>query len=48
MKMIAWSLFEGPSSFLSSSVSQHSIQSLVDEVVASMQSSVNTTLILGG
>jgi hypothetical protein len=44
----AWSLSEGPSSSESSSVSQQSIQSLVDEVVMLMQSSVDTTLILGG
>jgi hypothetical protein len=44
----AWSLSEGPSSSESSSVSQQPIQSLVDEVVMSMQYSVDTTLILGG
>jgi hypothetical protein len=43
-----WSLSEGPSSSVSSLVSQHSIQSLVDKVVASMLSSVDTTLVLGG
>jgi hypothetical protein len=43
-----WSLSEGPFSFESSSVSQHSIQSLVDKAVVLMQSSVDTTLFFGG
>jgi hypothetical protein len=41
-----WSLSEGPSSYESSLVSQQLIQSLVDEVVMSMQSSTDPTLLL--
>jgi len=43
----AWSLFEGPSSSKSSSVSLQSIQSLVDEAVVPMKCSTNTTLFWG-
>jgi hypothetical protein len=44
----AWSLSEGPSSSVSSLVSQQSNQSLVDEVIMSIPYSADTTLILGG
>jgi hypothetical protein len=43
-----WHLSKGSSSSELYSVSQQTIQSFVDEVVFSMQSSPNTTLILGG
>jgi len=43
-----WNLSKGSSSSELYSVSQQTIQSFVDEVVFSMQSSPNTTLILGG
>jgi len=41
----AWLFSKIPSTYESSLVSQQSIQSLVDEVVVSMQSSVNPTLL---
>jgi hypothetical protein len=43
-----WSLSEGPSSFVSSSVFQQFNQSLVDEVIMPIPSSVDTSLIFGG
>jgi hypothetical protein len=44
----ARSLFDSPSGSVSSLVSQHYNPSLVDTTVTSMQSSADTTLLLGG